>query len=197
MEKIEKIRYGIKNKKIKEVKKSNFSILSYINKILFVSLLTVITLILTKTSTNFKSNFYKYIYEDNISFASINNLYTKYFGSPMPFSNILKTKMVFNEKLTYSSSEKYKDGVKLVVSNNYMIPALEEGMVIFVGDKEGYGNTVIMEANDGIEIWYSNINSNLKIYDYIQKGDLVGEANGELYLVFKKNGEILNYEEYI
>ena len=70
-------------------------------------------------------------------------------------------------------------------------------MVIFVGEKENYGNTVIIEQVNGVEVWYSNIKSSVKIYDYIEKGSLIGEADGTLYLVFKKDGNILNYEDYI
>ena len=46
-------------------------------------------------------------------------------------------------------------------------------------------------------MWYSNVTTNLKMYDYIEKGTNIGEANNTLYLVFKKDGDILNYEDYI
>ena len=77
-----------------------------------------------------------------------------------------------------------------------MVPALESGMVIFKGKKEGLGNTIIIEQVNGIEVWYSNITSNIDIYDYVEKGTLVGEADKELYLTFKKNGEMRNYYGY-
>ena len=68
-----------------------------------------------------------------------------------------------------------------------------------MGEKEGYGNTVIIEQVNGIDVWYANIKSNdIKMYDYIEKGNLIGEANGKkLYMVFQKQGVYLDYKEYI
>ena len=37
----------------------------------------------------------------------------------------------------------------------------------------------------------------LKLYDYVDKGTLVGEVNNTLYLVFSKGDKYLNYEEYL
>ena len=70
-------------------------------------------------------------------------------------------------------------------------------MVIYIGNKDDYGSTVVIEQTDGVEVWYSNVTTNLKMYDYIEKGTNIGEANNTLYLVFKKDGDILNYEDYI
>ena len=80
-----------------------------------------------------------------------------------------------------------------------MVPTLESGVVVFIGEKEEYGSTVIIDQADGIEVFYANINAmNLKLYDYIEKGTLLGETkDNKLYLVFSKNGEYLNYKDYI
>ena len=72
-------------------------------------------------------------------------------------------------------------------------------MVVFIGDKENYPNTIIVEQVNGIEVWYSNIeNVNVDMYDYIEKGKIIGSTiDDNLYLVYKKDGEILNYNDYI
>ena len=71
-------------------------------------------------------------------------------------------------------------------------------MVVFVGDKENYGNTIIVEDLDGVRYWYGNITtSSLKLYDYIEKGSLIGETSTNLYLVFSKDDNYLDYEKYI
>ena len=144
--------------------------------------------------------FYKYIYEDSINFAKINEYYEKIFGSYIPFEDTTnKVTPVFNEKLTYISSNKYLDGVKLTVENNYLVPVLQSGLVVYMGEKEGYGNTVIVQGIDGIDIWYGNVtNISISLYDYIDKKSLLGTTKDDvLYLVYKKDGEILNYEEYL
>ena len=121
-----------------------------------------------------------------------------YMTGILPIKKEVNTEKVFNEKLKYSSSSVYLDGVKLEVTSNYLVPSLREGMVVFIGNKEGYGNTVIIEDLDGIYNWYGNIdNTSLKLYDYVDKGTLVGEVNNTLYLVFSKGDKYLNYEEYL
>lgn len=188
----------IKNRKKKE---RDFYYLNYVNKFLVVVLLTVITLIVLKGNKNFKTGFYKHVYEDHFSFATVNKLYKKYFGSQIPFSDFFdkNTEMVFNDKLVYSSKEKFKDGVNLTVSKNYIVPALEDGMVVFVGKKDDYGDTIIIQQTNGVDVWYSNINlGNIKEYDYIEKGSMIGEVKDTtLTLLFKKDGNILNYEDYV
>ena len=167
-------------------------------KFLILVILTILSLILLKNN-QFKTNFYKYVYENNISFAQINKWYKNKFGSSLPFSKYLEqVTPVFNEKLSYKEKRKYKDGVALTVEENYLIPALDSGIVIFIGEKEGYGNTVIIQQENGIDLWYSNLKEiNLKLYDYVKDGSLVGVSNTNLYLIFYKDGEVIDYQEYI
>lgn len=173
----------------------------YLSKICFCIILTLFTLIAIKTSSSFKNDFYKNVYETNISFAQINEIYEKYAGTSIPFKDYFKdkTQPVFEETLTYQESSKYLDGVKLTVGEQYLIPVLEDGLVIFIGEKEGYGNTIIVGQSNGIDVWYSNIDeSAVSLYDYVKKGNLIGNCKDNyFYLVFKKDGQVLNYEEYL
>ena len=173
----------------------------YISKLFIAVILMLITLITLKSNNELKTNFYKQVFDTNISFASINKVYQDCFGSPIPFQKLFKNKIdpVFNEKLSYDEANKYKDGVKLTVKKNYLIPILESGIVIFIGDKEGYGNTVIIQQTNGIDIWYSNVDKlNVKLYDFIEKGTLLGEVKDtNLYLVYIKEGKVLDYKDYI
>lgn len=199
---LERIRREIKRKKepVKEKTSSSFWT-RYLLKTLLVILGTLLILIFLKKDATFKTNFYKQVYNTNFSFTTVNNLYQKYMGSPLPFKDLLQenTKPVFNEKLVYESANLYKDGAKLKVQSGYMVPALESGLVVFIGDKDEYKNTVIIQQINGIDVWYSNISTNnLKLYDYIEKGSLLGETKStSLYLVFKKDGKVLDYKKYI
>lgn len=167
-------------------------------KLLVSIVITLIILILIKSSDNFKNLFYKNVYSNNISFTSFKNIYNKYIGKIDLFDKVVKTETVFKENLEYKNKEKYLDGVKLSVDYNYLVPSNESGIVVFIGNKEGYGNTIIMQRIDGIDEWYGNVdNVNVKLYDYVKKGELLGEANNILYLVYKKDGNVLNYEDYI
>lgn len=188
--------YNIKRKKNK--KKFRIST-KYVAKLLITIIITLIVLIFMKASSEFKTHFYKYVFEKNFSFSTINNIYKKYIGSSLPFKDLVTdTKTVFNEQITYSKKEKYKDGAKLKVADNYLIPVLKGGLVVFVGEKEEYGSTVIIQQNNGIDMWYGNLAvSNVKLYDYVEQGSVLGECNEYLYVLFKKDGNVLNYEDYI
>ena len=105
---------------------------------------------------------------------------------------------VFNEKINYKEKYDYNDGVKLVVDNNYLVPVFESGIVVYKGEKDNYGYTVIVQQVDGVDVWYSNISSDIDLYDYVEKGSLLGEVkDNNLYLYFYKNGEFIDYKTYI
>ena len=101
--------------------------------------------------------------------------------------------------MTYENDSKYHDGVKLTVAKNYLVPIQEEGMVIFIGEKENYGNVIIVEGVDGIDIWYGNMEtSTAKLYDYVEKNTYLGTTkDNTLYLAYQKDGKFLNYQEYL
>lgn len=188
-------------KKNKKTNKNRSSLYGFISKLLITIILTLITLILLKSNNKLKTFFYNKVYDNNISFATINKWYENHFGSSIPFKELVEkdTKAVFNNKLEYSKKEKYLDGVKLSVDKNYLVSILESGMVVYIGKKEEYGNTVIVQQVNGVDVWYGNINNpNVKLYDYVEKGKLLGDVkNNNLYLVFKKDGKVLSYEKNI
>ena len=69
----------------------------------------------------------------------------------------------------------------------------------FAGEKEGYGNTVVILQADDTEVWYGNLsNIEVSMYDYLKAGDIVGETlDDKLYMVFMKDGKVLDYKDYI
>lgn len=203
---IDAIRRKLKNKN-NNINNKNTSSKKYIKnfmyKLLITTVLVLVILITTKTSNTFKAIIKQNVFDKNFSFATINNLYNKYFGETLPFKNLKvfnnEVAQTFNEKLEYSEANKYLDGAKLTVEENYLIPIQESGLVVFTGEKEGYGNIVIIQQVNGIDMWYGNLgNVNVKLYDYVEKGNLLGEANGNsFYVVYQKDGNYLDYKEYI
>ncbi len=211
MKDIDEIRNRLKNKNkknsnksysIKNLKSSKY-LKPFLYKFLITLVLVLVVLVITKTSDKYKAIIKQNVYDKNFSFATINNLYTKYLGSVLPFKDLKlfkdETQTTFDEKLKYSEANKYLDGVKLTVEKNYLVPIQESGMVVFQGEKEGYGNIVIIQQINGVDLWYGNLqNINVELYDYVEKGKLLGEAKGtNLYLVYQKDGEYVDYKEYI
>ena len=138
----------------------------------------------------FKNN----IYDKTLKFTKISSLYNKYLGSVFPIrENVINT----SKNIDYKEINTYKDGASLKGVNE--VYPYKSGIVVFIGEKEDYGNTIIIQGMDEIDYWYSNIeNVNVKLYDYVESDNIIGSAkNNTLYVLFMKNGEVLNYEEYI
>jgi stage IV sporulation protein FA len=170
-----------------------------ISKLLIMVIMLLLVLIVSKSNSSFKEKVNYYLYQDNLSFMTIKNFYNKYLGGTYFLDNKNNsTYMVFNSKLSYQELEDYKDGVKLLVGDNYLVPSLEEGIVIFVGEKDDYGNTIIIQGIDGIDIWYSNIqNTSVGLYDYVEKGTYLAEAKDNyIYIIYSKGNKLLDYNEY-
>lgn len=162
-----------------------------------VILFLVISIICNFSDKNllwFKNN----MYDNNINFTFFNKIYKKYINKYLPF-DLYDEKIVMSDKFVYSDKEKYLNGVKLNVGKNYNMKSLCGGIVVYIGDKEKLGNTVIIQGTDGVDYWYSNLdNLSVKLYDYIEKDVLIGNTKNEyVYLTFLKDGKYLDYEKYI
>ena len=176
------------------------SVRNICTRVLITVIIFLVGMILVKNNTEIKNVILEQIYNKNFKFTKAKKIYEKYFGdilSSEQFKN--DEQAVFQEKLTYKKANTYLDGVALTVDNNYMVPVLETGIVIFMGEKEGYGNTVVIEQIDGVDVSYSNISTDgIQLYDYVEKGSLLGEVNNKkLYLVFQQDGEYLDYKRFV
>lgn len=187
-------------KKTKKVNKPS-RLSKYFSRFLVLVIITLTCLIALKSNAELRDFVYKNVFQNNMSLAKINEIYKKYFGSSLPLADNVtsETATVSSEKITYSDITDYKEGAKLTVSENYAVPFMDSGLIIFAGEKEDYGNTVIVQRPDNVEVWYANLaTTNVSLYDYVKKGSIVGEAKDQtLYMVFTKEGKTLDYKEYL
>ena len=181
-------------------KNDSTNVINFINKFLLCTLIFLILAILSKSNINTREKIKDSLYKTNINFSYFKSLYNKYLGGV----SIIKekksnTESVFNEKITYTNITDYEDGAKLEVSNNYLVPSIYKGIVVYIGNVDKYNNVIIIENSDGIDTWYGNIcNSKLKLYDNIEKGDFIGEScDNNIFLVFKKGNQVLDYKKYL
>lgn len=193
--------YRLLNKKFQKQKTNPYKkiITSILNKVLISAILFLVALIMTKNKT-YKDEIYKYVYGYNLSFQEIENLYKKYLGFIVPNSQKKEgTSPVSSEKLTYDSLTEIEGGVKLKVGKMNPINAIESGLVVFVGEKENLGKTLIIEQTDGVEAWYVGVDiPELKIYDYVEKNAIIGNSEEEnISIYFKKKGESIDYKDYL
>lgn len=169
-----------------------------ISRILIAVIFVLGSIIYTNISSNNKALYKKYVLEDSLSFTKINNLYHDIFGEVDVLKKKDDTTSVFFNSIKYSNIESFKNSTKLTVGTNETINVITSGIVVYIGEKEDLGNTIIIQGNDGADIWYSNItDTNIKVYDYIESGSILGTSNSDfIYLTISKDGKYLSYEEY-
>lgn len=142
----------------------------------------------------------KYFFTDSLKFTKINNWYQEKIGKIIPDIKNNETSLVFNsDDLKLNKYENYLNGVKIYLNKSSPISLINGGIIVFIGEKEGYGNTLILQGNDGVDYWYGGItNISVNLYDYLEKNTLIGETKDDyLYLVLEKDGSFLSYEEYL
>ena len=186
-----------KSFKDNKIKLSNNKKLSkYLTKFLLAIIFFLISIIFTNISDKNLLLYKEYVFTESLPFTKIKGWYEDLFGEVLPSDD--STATVFNGKLVYKEIEDYEDGEKLVVSKNSLVNNITSGIVVFSGDKDNYGNTVIVQGIDGVDIWYGNLeNVSVNLYDYIEAGSIIGQTKNEnLYLVIKKDNEYIKYENY-
>lgn len=196
----------MKNHHIKLRKKNNKklilkkSVRKFIQKLFIMTIIFLVCMILVRKDEEFKHLIRKNVYENSFQFTRLRQFYQQHFGDILSIEELIpEVQPVFSERISYLERNTYEDGVKLIVNEKYLVPVIESGIIVFIGEKEGIGHTVVIEQIDGVSTWYSGVSTkNLRLYDYISQGSLLGEVSGNtLFLTFKRNGEILDYKEFI
>ena len=191
-------------KKTKKENKEEKPFLKFLFSILVKSLIVIVlflgSLIFIRQSDENKKNFENIVFNNSLSFAKIYSIYNKYLGDALPFKNTFKetTKVVSNEKITYSNVEKENNGYMLSVSSDFIVSSVKSGIVIEKKKNEEYGNIIKIQDKDGLNITYGCLDEvEVDLYDYVEKGELLGNAINQLYVEFEKDGKYLSYEEYL
>lgn len=149
-----------------------------IEKMLVVMIIFLAGMILTKNQEEKREIIRKEIYESAIPVVNARSFYQKYFS----FLKEKAMEPVMKEITDVKKEKKISEDV---------VQAIESGIVILVEDGK-----VVLEQVDGVTTTYENIKINpYKIYDYIEKGDVLGRKEGsDVLLSFSKEGKPYNYE---
>lgn len=161
----------------------------------------LILAIICKSNINYRQYIYGSIYEECFDFSEVRNFYNRYMGGVFPIDsvNLNKTSSVFNEKIVYKEIHDYEDGAMLEVDYNYLVPTIRDGIVVYIGEKEKYGNVVIINGDNGEDIWYGNLcNVMVKLYDGVSVGSYLGDVcDNKMYMVITKKNKFLDYRDYL
>lgn len=198
--KLKRERYvdGEASSKTEELPKNMKYIKGLISRTLIAIIFVLGSIIFTNISDKNKELYQKYVLEDSLEFTKINELYQSLFGSVDVTNKDNDAEVVFGN-INYTNIEPFKNGSKLTVGMNEVVNVITSGIVVFIGEKDDLGNTIIIQGNDGVDIWYSNItDTDIKVYDYLESGNILGTSNSDdIYITISKDGEFMSYEEYM
>lgn len=136
------------------------------------------------------------LFSSNIDFSYFKSKIDILFGN---FFNINTSTYVSSNKINYKNIENFRNGYKITTDYNYVINSLTSGTVIYIGNKDYYGRTIIIEGDDGINYWYSHIeNISINLYDYVSSSNVIGSVIDNYFiLTLEKEGKYLSYEDYL
>lgn len=188
----------------KKISKFNPKVQKYLSNLLSKFLLSIIflmvSIILIKSNSNIKNFYQEDILTKQINFTKFNDFYTKYFGNILPDYTVpsIPTQMASNTEFDYNNGTPYLNGTKLETTENYPVPIITSGIIVFLGEKDSLGPTCIVQGIDGIDIWYSHIDtSSLNLYDYVTEGKILAPTESNyFYLTIDNNGNYLTYDTY-
>ena len=166
--------------------KSNSILKKLLGKLFTIVIFTMLIIILSNYSEKFRNFLINDVLNSTMDFSKVNNIIDK-------TTSVFKSKEVQSvSKVDIKNAEKYKDGVKYIIKDNENIYLKDSGIVTFIGYKEGYGNTIIVQQSNGYYAWYGNIKESVKLYDYVESGDVIGVGSKEYYYVLLKDDKIIN-----
>ncbi|WP_053364222.1 M23 family metallopeptidase [Bacillus sp. FJAT-27251] len=151
--------------------------------------------------------------ETEFQFAAVSDWYEKQFGKPLALLPV-KTPEAPQENTTNDGTqyalpasgrilEDFGDnGQKITIETgkDASVEAMNEGLVTFVGTKDGFGKTIIVQHGDKSETWYGNLSDfEVNVYEYIDAGAKVGKATavpdgekGTFYFAIKKGDDFVD-----
>jgi stage IV sporulation protein FA len=182
-------------------------------KLLTSAILVLVIAILFKNPTaSFEParSFVKNTMEKDFQFAVVSDWYEGKFGRPLalfPLPNESEKKAVNGEHYALPASGKILEDfdvngqrITIETGKGAEVEAMNEGITRFIGEKEGFGKTVIIQHSDKSETWYGNLDKiSVKLYEYVEKGKKVGtvsnsssESKGEFYFAIKKGDDFID-----
>lgn len=150
------------------------------------------------------------VMEKEFQFAVVSNWYESKFGKPLTFlvpneSKVDEVEVIQTAGRVLEPFQTNGQGVLIETTSQTEVESFEEGLVIFAGNKEELGNTVIVQNIDGSETWYGKLDTiSVHVYDDVKKGDtlasVITEEDGDVgtyYLAIKKDNEFIDPNQVI
>ncbi|MGA9289623.1 MAG: M23 family metallopeptidase [Anaerobacillus sp.] len=141
---------------------------------------------------------------DEFQFATVKDWYEGKFGNPValfptePVSDSASDAPAYALPASGKVLEDFETTGKGIMVETVLssgVEAIDAGVVTYAGDKEGIGQTVVIQHTDGSESWYGMLESiDVSVYDFVQTKDKLGSVTnsedgktGTFYFAIKKN----------
>ncbi|MFX3615943.1 MAG: peptidoglycan DD-metalloendopeptidase family protein [Sporolactobacillus sp.] len=147
-------------------------------------------------------------------FTAVSSWYEKNLGNPISFlpgtsgttkgggisGNGSARKRQFAEPVTGEVTAPYSNksqGVTVKTTAHETVKAVQDGLVIFVGEKKKTGQTIIIQHKDHDESWYGELDTaGVKVYQEVKKGQKIGTTSGGkkgvFYFALKKGEKFID-----
>lgn len=186
---------------------------TFLLKILASCILVLVIAIVYKSSTPQAlpiQQFVKQTMTSEFQFAAVSAWYEERFGEPLAILPKLPTDnpeaTVTQDYSTPASGRVVKEfseqtkGVLIETTVGANVEAMKGGQVIFVGQKEGIGNTVIIQHEDKTTSWYGGLSDmTVSPYERIESGRSVGFVSdkeqgdgGTFYFAIEQGGSFID-----
>lgn len=174
-------------KKGSKTKKNNI-IKIFLGKLFTIIIFSMIVIIVSNSNESFRNFLINDVLNSTMDFSKVNNTLDNISG----VFKETEEKQVYNEIV---KKEVYKDGYKYNVNKEQEIIQKESGIVTFIGEKEGYNNTIIIQQSNGYYAWYGNVQEKVKLYDYVEQGEILGTSKDNFYYyVLYKDDKPITHE---
>lgn len=188
----------------------------FLFKVLASACLVLIVAIIDRSPSEKAAPIQQYVQhtmEQEFQFAAVSAWYEDKFGKPLALLPAKNTEADSRKEIAAGSEyalpasgkilEDFGDNgqrITIETGKGADVEAMNEGLVHFVGIKDGFGKTVIVQHGDKSETWYGNLDKiDVKLYEYISKGTKVGTAmdsedgmKGSFYFAIKKGNDFVD-----
>lgn len=174
---------------MKRNKNYNFE---WLNKLLISIIVVLVCLVLCNFSNEFKEKFKVDVLEDSMRFDNFNRIYNKFIGGSTEDITV-------NSVLDNVDYDEVDGRYLFNYGIDSMVEVLKPGIIVFNGNKDSLNDTIIVQGNDGVDIWYSGVVlKEYSLYDYVSSGDILGISKGVFVTIsIYEDGKLLEYEKYI
>lgn len=149
--------------------------------------------------------------EEDFQFAAVSEWYENTFGKQLALlpSTDSSKEMESTKEIHYALPASGKileefgengQRITIEIGKDAAVEAMNGGFVRFIGQREGFGNTVVIQHADKSESWYGNLSKiDVSLYEYVEKGTQVGKAtaaengaNGSFYFAIKEGEKFVD-----